>query len=228
MKWILVLTAVLLSQACVNHTELAKNSVESTVLHASDIKISYRDMEAYPGKVICGTFSTSRRARDDSYQPFIYRAEQADVRPSDEDIAVFCSKNPQMSLYGVSGINFSGKSKANLLIIKDDYARVSAALEQYETDNFGLPSTNQGIVALTQASKVIPIPRRFREGGYLDGTPLDPWKAPYIYAGPGLTGGVKGQYKLLTLGADGKTGGIDDNADVTSGHMKYINHLINL
>jgi len=228
MKWILVLSVALLSQACVNHTELARQSVESTVLHSSIINISYRSLKGYPGNVVCGEFSTKRSAKDDSFRPFIYRATQADLHPTEEDITVFCSKDPTMSLYGMSGINFTDTYKAALFIIKDDYARLGAALEQYEVDNFGLPKTNQGIAALIQASKISPVPRRFREGGYLDEIPLDPWETPYIYTGPGLSGGVKGQFRLETLGADGKTGGINENADVASEHMKYINHLENL
>lgn len=40
--------------------------------------------------------------------------------------------------------------------------------------------------------------------------PLDPWSNPYIYRFPGTTG----PYDLKSLGADGKEGGEDENADI--------------
>lgn len=40
--------------------------------------------------------------------------------------------------------------------------------------------------------------------------PLDPWSNPYIYRFPGTAG----DYDLKSLGADGKEGGEDENADI--------------
>jgi len=225
MRWFLVLGTAVLAQACVNHTELARQSVESTVLHSNEI--SYRELESFPGNVVCGEFSTRRRPKDESYLPFIYRSEKVDVYPSREDISIFCSADPAKSLHGVYGINFSGSDKATLLVIRADYVRLGTALEQYEVDNFMLPRSEQGLDALLHASKSMPVPRRFREGGYLSTLPLDPWNIPYIYSASAMAG-VKGSYQLLTLGADGIEGGIDENADVSSQHMKYINHIENL
>ncbi len=225
MKWLLILGTALLAQACVNHTELARQSVESTVLHSNEI--SYRALESFPGNVVCGDFSIRRRPKDKSYRPFIYRSEKVDVHPSREDMSIFCSADPAKSLHGFYGINFSGKNKATLLLIRADYIRLGTALEQYEVDNFMLPRSKQGLDALRHASKSTPVPRRFREGGYLNTLPLDPWNIPYVYSASAMAG-VKGSYQLLTLGADGIAGGIDENADVSSQHMKYINHIENL
>ena len=41
--------------------------------------------------------------------------------------------------------------------------------------------------------------------------PLDPWGNPYVYSVPGENGNP---YTLKSLGADGKPGGSDENADI--------------
>lgn len=50
------------------------------------------------------------------------------------------------------------------------------------------------------------------DGPYLPkSVPLDPWDNPYSYKKPGENGEP---YYLASLGADGKPGGEDDNADI--------------
>ncbi|MCV2883297.1 type II secretion system major pseudopilin GspG [Aestuariibacter sp. AA17] len=50
------------------------------------------------------------------------------------------------------------------------------------------------------------------DGPYLPkSVPLDPWDNPYSYKKPGEDGNP---YYLASLGADGKPGGEDDNADI--------------
>ncbi|MDN4503134.1 type II secretion system major pseudopilin GspG [Alteromonadaceae bacterium BrNp21-10] len=50
------------------------------------------------------------------------------------------------------------------------------------------------------------------DGPYLPkDLPLDPWGNPYLYSTPGENGEA---YKMSSLGADGKIGGEDDNADI--------------
>ncbi len=41
--------------------------------------------------------------------------------------------------------------------------------------------------------------------------PLDPWKNQYVYTTPGDDGNP---YKLMSYGADGQPGGIDNNEDI--------------
>ena len=57
--------------------------------------------------------------------------------------------------------------------------------------------------------------------------PNDPWGRPYHYIKPWF-GGIKGEVKLLTLGADGVEGGENMNADIGNWQMKYIDHSENL
>lgn len=222
MRWILLICVTLLTQACVNQTELAKEAVEADIPGEgkfSSRNITYRNIEDYPGKVVCGEYSTSRRASDSSFKPFIYKSSGISRHPSKEELTVFCSMDAQQSLYLSAGINFSGDSKAGLLLIRRDMNEIRAALEQYQSDQFRLPTSDEGIKSLT-------LPKQGKSGaaGYLEEVPLDPWGAPYIYAGP-VFAGVEGNYKLLTLGADGKAGGKDENADVSWQHMKYLDHI---
>ena len=43
---------------------------------------------------------------------------------------------------------------------------------------------------------------------------MDPWGRPYVYVAPGVENPTS--YDLYTLGRDGKAGGADEDADITS------------
>ena len=91
-----------------------------------------------------------------------------------------------------------------------DFKSIETALQIYRLDNFSYPSTEQGLEGLIGPSSIDPEPRNFRKGGYLNNTPMDPWGQPYLYLSPG----ENGEFDLYTLGADGVTGGEDQNADI--------------
>ena len=222
MRWILVLGIALLSQACVNQTKMAKESMEGSMF--DDRPLTYRNVAEYPGKVVCGEFTATRRKIKKGFKPFLYRAEVLNKYPTAEDTAVFCTENSLEGLYTSTGIYFSGDSKASLIRIRDDYSRLATALKQYESDNSWLPKNGQGLESLVHPSEINPKPNAFREGGYLDELPLDPWGRAYLYTGP-MFAGVQGDYTLMTLGADGVKGGKDINADVGSRHIKYLDHI---
>ena len=222
MRWILVLAIAVLTQACVNQTEMAKESMETSMF--TDAPVTYQNVQEYPGKVVCGEFTTTRRKVKKGFKPFIYRDGELNKYPTVEDRAVFCTENSLEGLHSSSGINFSGDSKASLLHIRNDYAQLATALQQYQSDNSWLPKNGQGLEALVRPSEIEPKPRAFRDGGYIDKLPMDPWGRAYIYSAP-VFAGVQGDYNLMTLGEDGKKGGKDLDADVGSQHMKYIDHI---
>lgn len=91
-----------------------------------------------------------------------------------------------------------------------DFKSIETALQMYRLDNFSYPNTEQGLEGLVTASSLEPEPRNFRKGGYLPAVPLDPWGRPYLYLSPG----ENGEFDLYTLGADGITGGDEQNADI--------------
>ncbi|BCA80379.1 type II secretion system major pseudopilin GspG [Desulfuromonas sp. AOP6] len=89
---------------------------------------------------------------------------------------------------------------------------IEEALALYKLDNGNFPSTEQGLAALAQKPATGLIPTRYREGGYLKKIPQDPWNNNYVYLSPG----TRGDYDLLSYGADGEPGGEGKNADITN------------
>lgn len=88
------------------------------------------------------------------------------------------------------------------------------ALDAYRLDNDAYPTSEQGLSALRVRPSAGAAPRNWR-GPYLrKDVPLDPWGRPYIYVAPGLENPTS--YDLYTLGRDGKPGGADEDADITS------------
>lgn len=85
-----------------------------------------------------------------------------------------------------------------------DMQLIIKQLEAYSGQNGAYPTTNEGLSVLP------PLPN-------LNGPPIplpttDPWGKAYVYKSPG----AYKDYELSSLGADGKSGGEGDNADVTS------------
>ena len=91
-----------------------------------------------------------------------------------------------------------------------DFKAIETALKIYRLDNYVYPTTEQGLEALVEPSSLDPVPRNFKKGGYLSELPLDPWGRPYLYLRPG----ENGEIDLYSLGADGLSGGEDQNADI--------------
>ncbi len=88
------------------------------------------------------------------------------------------------------------------------------ALEQYRIDTQGYPSTDEGLVALRRAPEGADAAGAWRGPYIRKAVPTDPWGRPWVYRSPGLVN-PEG-YDLLTLGRDGKEGGLGEDADLTS------------
>ena len=95
---------------------------------------------------------------------------------------------------------------------KSDIAVIMQQLKLYRLDNTFYPSTDQGLQALTVKPATNPIPMNWKQGGYLERLPNDPWGRPYLYLNPG----VKSEIDVLSYGADGQPGGEGNNADIGS------------
>jgi general secretion pathway protein G len=91
---------------------------------------------------------------------------------------------------------------------------IETALKLYRLDNGFYPTTEQGLKALTEAPAIPPVPRNWREGGYLEKgkVPKDPWGNDFVYLCPGS----HDEFDLMSYGADGQLGGEGKNKDVTS------------
>jgi len=100
--------------------------------------------------------------------------------------------------------------KARIARARTDMKALATALQSYKLDNFNYPSTDQGLQALVQKPGGAPEAPNWRNGGYIDRLPQDPWKRDYIYLQPGQ----RGDFDLYSLGADGQPGGEGVNADI--------------
>ncbi len=91
---------------------------------------------------------------------------------------------------------------------------LGAALDAYRLDTGRYPTTEQSLAALWQEPTAEPRPMNWR-GPYLrKAVPLDPWGNAYVYQAPGTASGTG--YDLLSTGADGRTGGTGEDADILS------------
>ena len=99
---------------------------------------------------------------------------------------------------------------ARVMAAKTDVNNLMQALKLYKLDNQRLPTSEQGLQALIAKPANGPIPPNWKP--YLDKLPNDPWGRPYQYLNPG----IKGETDVMSLGADGQSGGEGKNADIGS------------
>ena len=102
--------------------------------------------------------------------------------------------------------------EARVVKARYDLRVLATQLALYAMDNFDYPTTDQGLDALVRRPALPPLPPRWKDGGYIDRLPLDPWGNPYQYLSPGRSA----DFELYSLGADGRPGGEGRDADITS------------
>jgi general secretion pathway protein G len=86
------------------------------------------------------------------------------------------------------------------------------ALKLYRLDNHRYPTTEQGLNALVAKPQSGPPANGWKQGGYLERLPKDPWGTPYQYLAPG----IHGEVDIFSYGADGQPGGAGNDADIGS------------
>lgn len=113
-------------------------------------------------------------------------------------------------LAGLVGPRYFGQlGKSNTKIAAAQIDAFEKALDQYRLDVGSYPTSEQGLHALF----VKPNDLDRWQGPYLKKpAPPDPWGRPYQYRSPG----EHGEFDIVSLGADGKPGGVGEDADVTS------------
>lgn len=91
---------------------------------------------------------------------------------------------------------------------------IETALKLYKLDNGSYPTTDQSLEALVSPVDTPPVPRKWREGGYLEKgkVPMDPWGNPFVYLSPGVHGDVD----IVSYGADGVSGGGGKDQDINN------------
>jgi general secretion pathway protein G len=91
---------------------------------------------------------------------------------------------------------------------------LETALKLYKLDSGDYPTTEQGLQALVEAPTVGTLPKKWRDGGYLEKgkVPNDPWGNEYVYLCPG----ARGDFDIISYGADGEQGGEGKDKDISS------------
>ena len=100
--------------------------------------------------------------------------------------------------------------EAKRFAAKADVGALVQALKLYRLDNGFYPSTDQGLQALVTRPTSQPTPSNWKQGGYLERLPQDPWGGDYQYLSPG----VHGEIDVFSFGADRARGGEGNNADI--------------
>ncbi len=91
-----------------------------------------------------------------------------------------------------------------------DIQTLGSALNIYKLDNANFPSSQQGLDALVHKPNGQPEARNWKQGGYIERLPKDPWGNDYQYLSPGQ----HGAFDVYTLGRDNKPGGEGVDADI--------------
>jgi general secretion pathway protein G len=102
--------------------------------------------------------------------------------------------------------------ESRVVAAKTDIATLMQALKLYKLDNQRYPTTEQGLQSLTTKPTSGPSANGWKEGGYVEKLPKDPWGNSYQYLSPGL----HGEIDIFSFGADGQSGGEGEDADVGS------------
>ena len=97
--------------------------------------------------------------------------------------------------------------------------QLEQALKLYYLDNGEYPTTEQGLNSLVEKPATEPVPKRWKEGGYLEKKkiPADPWDNPFVYISPGVH---DKDFDLVSYGADKEEGGEGKYADVESWNLE--------
>ncbi len=104
--------------------------------------------------------------------------------------------------------------EAKQLKAKMQIESLETALKLYKLDTGMYPDTEQGLQALVEPPETGIIPKKWRKGGYLEKgrLPKDPWENEFVYLSPGL----RGDFDIISYGADGVPGGEDKNKDINN------------
>jgi len=109
----------------------------------------------------------------------------------------------------------SRPDEARVVAARQDIASIMQALKLYRLDNQRYPTTEQGLQALVTKPTSVPVPGNWKNGGYVERLPKDPWGNQYQYLNPGL----HGEIDVFSFAADGAAGGEGNDADIGSWNL---------
>ena len=102
------------------------------------------------------------------------------------------------------------QEQAQIEKARADIQALSSALKLYKLDNFNYPSTQQGLEALRRKPSGDPPANNWKQGGYIERLPADPWGNEYQYLRPGQ----HSEFDIWSYGSDGKPDGEEAAADI--------------
>jgi len=94
--------------------------------------------------------------------------------------------------------------------------QLEGALGLYKIDTGSYPSTEQGLEALVSQPTIGEISKNYKDGGYMNKIPKDPWGNEYIYLSPG----EHGEFDIASYGPDGEEGGDGKNKDINGWELE--------
>ncbi|WP_018176201.1 type II secretion system major pseudopilin GspG [Thioalkalivibrio sp. AKL8] len=104
---------------------------------------------------------------------------------------------------------------ARITKVKQDIRTIETALNLYRLDTSRYPTTDQGLDALVERPRSGPEAPQYRQGGYMDRLPSDPWGNPYQYLHPGR----HGDFDVFSYGANGRRGGEGIEGEIGNWNM---------
>lgn len=209
---VLGLLSVLILSACASHTRDYEQRLVKSLPNQRDV--SFANQKTYPGKVLCGQYTAlvgngfSTRTR-----PFVVTPERVMENPTNNETAVYCSKNPAAALYERTGIGPDNDDWTALSSVYADMQAINEAVVAYYNRNAALPMNLEKLPV--ESTSISPE------------TLLDPWGKPYVYRG-GLSGRTVPRFELHTLGVDGTAGGQGSAADIHLENLPLLGHVLNL
>jgi len=102
------------------------------------------------------------------------------------------------------------QNRAMLEKARADVGQLENAVEMYRLTLNRYPTTEEGLDALVTAPDDPRDAQRFPEGGFINRLPEDPWGNAYQYLYPG----EYGRFDVWSWGADGRSGGEGEDADI--------------
>lgn len=99
---------------------------------------------------------------------------------------------------------FDAPDKARVVRAKQDIRSLGNALVLYKLDNFNYPPSLDALVQKPSDAA------NWKQGGYLERLPKDPWGNDYQYRNPGQESTVD----IFSFGSDGASGGEGTSADI--------------
>jgi len=213
--------------ACTSDVDRATQLLTDSIVIKSDLEVS--NVTSYPGAVVCGTYSAYLSYNEPRREnaPFIVVDNVLDKSPAALDWQLLCTDDPVSALLEEVGIGPLSETSKELLQITRDMSLLTSALETYYDDTSSYPLESAGLQALREKPANDRFARNYRDGGYLDEIPIDPWGQPYRYQHT-RWGRIKGTFELTTLGKSAEPGGDGLEVDISSTYLPYLQRIARL